>query len=678
MMIRFFISLIFLSSIVSCHKKTSSITYDNTQERINFYESYNQESFKKTEEKIIEINTKLTTITEETARKELITNLDLLEKRKRDGQFFQLLTEDKLPKNLNWITDNDQPEIGSPNAIKGGTYHTFLPGMAFPPTIRTYGKESNNNFRSYHYDNIEMALCGSHSETGKTIPAIADRWSISDDRQTVYFHINDLAKWSDGKKIVSGDFLMTFYICLSPYLTEPWYRTYYGDQFNGITTYGDHYLSLRLSSPKPRPEFNASITPNHELFYKEFGTDFEERYNWLPRPTTGAYQILPNDIHKGRSLTLSRVQNWWAKDLKYYRNCYNPDRIEYKLIRELDKAFILFTRGDIELFPLGQPKYWYEKTEIPNVFNGYIQKSTFYNEYPRVPMGIYFNQATPLLANQDIRIGLQYSTNWQRVIDFDMRGDANRLHIMNDGFGKFSNHTITTREFSPEKASESFARAGFSQKDSNGILMNTDGERLSFTITYGKAAFVDQMMQRLKEEALKTGVEYKLESLDAAASFQKTSQKKHQIALAGWGTVPPFPTYYEFLHSSDAYEPGTKTPRIMTNNISTYANPQMDDLVEKNRNATDEETIQSTSFRIEELIHEQAIWSPAYKKDFYRVGYWRWLKWPEKFNVRISDDPEMSYVFWIDEKVKKETLEAIKSEKKFPEINQVFDEYRVK
>ncbi|MFM2171245.1 MAG: hypothetical protein RI957_1474 [Verrucomicrobiota bacterium] len=678
MLLRLLMLPVFLLLLCHCEQKQEFPPVDNSAEREKFLETHNQKSLQVAQEKVEKLKAELATMQDPDKRAEAERTLALTEKKISDGLFFQRKNENELPANLTWQTNLEDPEIGSPQAKKGGTYHTFFPGMAYPPTIRCLGKGGNNNFRAYHWDYIEMGLIGTHPNTGKLIPAIADRWAVAEDQQTVYFHINELAKWSDGKEITTDDFFMSFFVYLSPYLTEQWYRTFYGEQFNGITSYGKDYLCVRLANPKPRAAFFANLVPFQAKFYREFGPDFETRYNWRPRPTAGAYQIWENDIRKGESIALSRVKNWWAKDLKYYRYLYNPDRIEYKLIRDMDKAFVLFKRGEIELFPLGQPKFWYEKTEIPQVFDGYVEKATFFNDYPRSPYGLYFNQAYAPLANRDIRIGLQHATHWQRVIDYDMRGDANRLQILNDGFGKFSHPSIVTREFSPPKAAEAFARAGYTKKDNNGIWTDEKGQKLSFTITYAKSAFTDQLMQRIKEEALKAGVEYKLEGLDGTESFQKCSQKKHQIAFTAWGITPPFPDYFEFFHSSDAYEPGTKTPRAMTNNIFTYANPGTDKILEANRNARSEEEVMATSHRIEEIIHEEALWSPGWKKDFYRYAYWRWVRWPEKHNIRISDEPEMGYVFWIDENIKKDTQDAIREGRLFSEVNRVFDDYRVK
>jgi microcin C transport system substrate-binding protein len=664
-------------ALSTCDQGEEFPALDNTAEREAFYQRYNRSSEKETVAAIQSLEKEITAANDEVIRQEKTKALQLKQHRLAGGDFFQWNEESALPQGLSWITNDADPDIGSPNAKKGGVYRSYIHGLAYPPTIRCLGKSANNSFRSNHWDYIELGMVGTHPNTGNLIPCLADRWAVAEDMQTVYFHIDDAAKWSDGEEVVTDDFFMAFYIYLSPYLTEPWYRTYYGEQFNGITSYGKDYIAVKLANPKPRTAFFANLVPFQAKFYKEFGPDFEERYNWRPRPTTGAYQILPEDIVKGRSISLSRVKNWWALERKYYRNLFNPDKLEYKFIRDTEKVFILFKHGEIDVFPvINNMKYWHEKAEIPQIFQGYIHKATFYNEYPRAPIGLYFNQADPLLGNRDIRIGLQHATHWERVIAYDMRGDASRLQILNDGFGRFSNANIKTREFSPEKAADAFARAGYTSRNADGLLTNAKGETLSFTITYTKAALYDQILQRLKEEAKKAGVEYKLESLDGTASFLKTSLKKQQITLASWGITPPYPDYFEFLHSKDAFEPGTRSPRPMTNNIFTYANPETDKLLEANRNAISEEDIVRSSHAIEEIIHEDAIWSPGWKKETYRALYWRWIQWPDDFNVRITDEPEMSYVFWIDEDIKKDTQNAMREGRSFPESNRIFDTYR--
>ncbi len=661
----------------SCKKAVEVQPFDNTAEREAFYERYNAGVAEAMAKRRVELEKEMAGDLPDTSRADKQRELDDILRRQQRPDYFEFFTEEDLPEDLQWTSNLDEPELGSPQAKKGGTFHSYIPGGGYPPTIRSCGREANNSFRSYHWDDIELALTSFHPETGNVIPNLADRWSVAADGQTVYFHIDDDAKWSDGREVTSGDWMMTFYVYLSPYLTEPFYRAYYGEQYWGIASYGKDYLCIRLATPKPLAEgFAGFIAPFQEEFYREFGPDFESRYAWRPRPTTGAYRIREEDILKGRSIALTRVQDWWAKDKKYFKHRFNPDRIEYLQVRDDSKVFQLFLRGDIDVYLIGDSNQWYEKTEVDKVFNGYVEKATFYNEYPAVSRGLYFNLSRPPLDNLDVRIGLQHASNWQKVIDLDFRGDGQRLNLLNEGYGEMSHPTLKTRPYSVKLAREAFARAGYTEQGPDGVLRDSQGRRLSFTISFPRVPVWIPVLLRLKEEALRAGVEFKLEAMDPTASFQKVSRKEHEIAFTGFQNQLPFPDYYQGFHSKDAYEPGTRKPRPMTNNISVFADPEVDKLLEENRNARSLEVIRETSYKLEEIFHERAVWVPSIRRPFYRVGYWRWVRWPENFNVRLGNEPEMNHVHWIDPEVQKDTLEAMTSGRTFPERNLIFDQHR--
>lgn len=662
----------------ACKKGEGFKPYDNSAEREAFYKRFNAETSARLAEELQSLESALAGELPEAEREEKALALADLKRRLERPDFFEFLKEDQLPSDLAWQTAEDQPEIGSPQAKKGGTLHGYILGNAFPPTLRTVGAEANNSFRSYHWDDMEMSLVHLHPETGKLMPALSDRWAVAADGQTVYYHIDTSARWSDGKDVTSRDWLMTYYIYLSEYLTETHYREYVKGQYWGVATYGDDYLCLRMATPKPLAPFVASTYAFQEDFFSEFGPDFESRYNWRPRPTTGAYEIRAEDIQKGRSIAMSRVKDWWARDRKYYKHRFNPDKLLYNLVRDDEKVFQMVLNGDIEVYWLMDATKWFEQTEVPQVFNGYIEKARFYFEFPAISTGMYLNQHNPLLAIQDVRIGLQHASNWEKVIEFDLRGEGERLHLLEAGYGDYSHPTLKTRPFSVEEARKSFAKAGFVTPGPDGILQNKEGRRLSFTITYIKRPTYDAWLLRIKEEAKKAGVEFKLEGMDGTAAFAKIQRKEHEIAFMGWNGQLPFPDFYQGFHSSEAYEPGTRKPKPMSNNISSFADPELDPIIEENRAARSEEVVRDTTWKLEEILHERAVWVPAFDRPFYRVVYWRWIRWPDEFNVRIGNDPEMNYVLWIDEDMRKDTLQAMKEGRTFPEKSVLYDQHRRK
>lgn len=663
--------------LVGCGEEEQFPPRDNTDEVTAFFKRYNETNRKKTEAGLKELEGELARADlSDLERQEKEAKLKKLRARAKYPEMFTFATPEDLPDDIEWVSNWEAPEIGSDKAKKGGVFNYFFEGLTYPQTLRIVGPKANNYFRSEHYDYVEMGCVGIHPNTNELIPSLAKEWAVSKDKQTVYFRIDEKATYSDGVAVESDDFLMTFYVQLCQYVSNPYGKQYYRDQFLNITRFDAKTFSVTLSTPKPLAPYYASLTPSPRHYYKEVGPDFEIRYDWRIRPTTGAYTILPGDIVKGRSITMSRVKDWWAKDRRYTKNTCNVDKIVYTLLRDPNKAFEFFKKGRIDYMPLGKPKWWYEKSEFDAVFNGYVVKTTFYNQYPRVPRGLYINCSRPLLDNRNIRIGLQYATDFKKICDYDYRGDAVRLNTYSDGYGRYSNKTIKAREFSVEKAAGYFAKEGFTRRDEKGVLVNDKGQKLSFTITYTRSPFVTGLMTRLKEEAIKAGVEYKLDGQDGSASFSKTQEKKHEICFAGWGVMPPFPRHYQGFHSYNAYEKGSKTPKPNTNNISVYADPEMDVLSQGVRDATTLEEIETKCHRIEEIIHRDAPWIPGYYVPFVRCGYWRWVQWPDDFNVKQIRDLYSSYVFWIDEDMKKETLKARRVGKTFPEQNLIFDQYR--
>jgi microcin C transport system substrate-binding protein len=69
---------------------------------------------------------------------------------KSKPNLYQFKTLADLPADLKWETGLDYPEVGDPEAKKGGTFNYDMPN--FPPTLRFIGPEGSNTFRSEHYD----------------------------------------------------------------------------------------------------------------------------------------------------------------------------------------------------------------------------------------------------------------------------------------------------------------------------------------------------------------------------------------------------------------------------------------------------------------------------------------------------------------------------------------------
>ena len=594
------------------------------------------------------------------------------------GNFLKIGNAAEIPSDLVWENGMDQPEIGDPSAKKGGAFRRYIP--SFPPTIRPFGDNSNNSFRGDLYDYIDMPMVGLHPQTMAMIPGLANEWASSADGRTIYFRIDPDASYSDGVSVKAIDFLIAVYLRVSDNIVNPYSKQYYRENIAQIAIYDERTVSVSLPEAKIyAPAIAGGIIPSPPHFYAEYGPDYSERYQWRFPPTTGAYEVRPEDIIKGASITQTRVKNWWAKDRKYYRHRFNPDKLVHTVVRDESKAFELFRAGELDTFFLTLPQLWYEKSEIEQVYKGYIERVTFYNQYPKVPRGLYINVSKPPLNDLKVRIGIQHAMNWQKVIDVMFRGDYQRLNAFNEGYVTFSDPSIIARPFSIDAARAAFHQAGYTREGRDGILTKPDGTRLSISATYPAMPQLDRIFAILREEARACGFELRLDGLEPTVAYKKQMLKQHEMALSSWLITPPVPDFHQFLHSSNALDAGGNL-KPQTNNTFAWHRADTDALSEKVRTASTPDELKNAAWQLQRIMHDEAIFVPGYSVDFIRIGSWRWVKWPDCDDTRFSPpvvyDPHEAFVFWIDDEIKTETQAARRSGKVFPESTRVVDDYR--
>ncbi|MEZ5553207.1 MAG: extracellular solute-binding protein [Pseudomonadales bacterium] len=610
-------------------------------------------------------------------------------------KFFQFKTAADIPSDLVWENGSGLPEIGSPQAQKGGTLHLSVPD--FPRTLRLIGPDANGSFRTWILDDVTMQFARRHpNDTSidangsfRYFPGIAEAWATDRKTRQVFVRINPAARFNDDVPITSDDMMFSFYFWQQPWIQAPWYNNFFNRNFLNITRYDEHTFSVTLPEAKPNMAYVIlELEPMPRHFFAEFGEDFVQRYQWRFVPTSSPYVINEDGLNKGRSITLTRKKDWWARDLPFWRNRFNVDRIHFTVIRDTAKSFEAFRKGEQTLFNATLPEYWYEKLPPTDelVAKGYVERAVFYNDIPRPTYGLWINQGRPLLDNQDVRVGINYATNWEKVIAQYFRGDYTRMRTTADGYGEFSHPTLTARPFDVDKALESFAKAGFVTRGSDGVLVNDRGERLSFTLSTGYENLKDTLTI-LREEALQAGLEFRLEVLDSTASWKKVQEKQHDIHFSAFAvSAEMYPRYWETYHSVNAYDQpwlpdGSPNParrlKPQTNNLQSIANRELDRLIEAYRASGDVDEMKRLAFRMEELLYEDASFVPGFVVPFFRTAYWRWVRWPDDFNVKLASGSAEFHLLWIDDARREETLKARKEGKTFPMVDRVYDQYKV-
>jgi microcin C transport system substrate-binding protein len=574
----------------------------------------------------------------------------------------------ELPGDIEWLTNESDPVYSSPEAKKGGTFRASL--QSFPLTLRLVGPDSNNAFAGV-MRSLQFSLIETHPNTENIIPSLATHWAYGKDKKTMYFKLNPRARWSDGQSVTSGDFAYTLEFMRSKYIVAPWYNDYYTREIEKVTVYDDHTLAVTATKAKPDLHMTVALGPTPRHFFGQLDNDFVKKYNWEIIPSTGPYEIY--DLKKGKHIKLKRKKDWWAKDLRYFKNRFNVDRVTYNVVRDLNLTWEHFKKNKLDVFSLTLPSFWHVKSKTAVIENGYVYKIWFFNDTQQPSRGLWLNQDREIFKDKNVRYAFAHAMNVERVIEKVLRNDYFRLEQHYVGYGRYSNDTIKARRFDLDKVDAYMKKSGWN-RGADGIWAK-NGLRFSVEVTYGFEGHTSRLVV-LKEEAKKAGIELRLQKLDSASSFKKFLEKNHDVAWMGWSTGLR-PAFWQHYHSDNAH-------KSQTNNITNTDDPELDKLIDAYRNSLKEDERIRLSLEIQAKLHEIGAFIPTFMVPYVRQAFWRWWRLPEIPGTRHSDtlfDPFGSSaggLFWYDKPLHEETLKAKKKKDKMPPVTIIDETFKMK
>ena len=149
-----------------------------------------------------------------------------------------------------------------------------------------------------------------------------------------------------------------------------------------------------------------------------------------------------------------------------------------------------------------------------------------------------------------------------------------------------------------------------------------------------------------------------------------------------------YPRFWETYHSDNAYDNGafiadsTVNPerklKTQTNNLEMMAIKEMDELIKQYRASNDRQEMIELANTMTKMHHDYASFVPGFVQPGYRLGHWRWVKYPEGFNYKHSESASQLFVHWIDQVLKKETIQARKDGVTFPAQINTYDQFETR
>jgi len=414
------------------------------------------------------------------------------------------------------------------------------------------------------------------------VPAMAESWEFSKDCLNLTWKLRRDIKWHDGKPFTADDVLFTYQAMVNPKTPTAYKEDFLAvksaevvDPYTFRVTYA-HPLAKAISS------WSMWILPKHLLAkYAADGKLKESPENSQP-VGTGPYRF--QEWKSGEKVVLSANPD-------YYEGRPYLGRVVYRVIPNQGTIFLELKAKGVDLASLTAIQYS-RQTEYPA-----FRKA--YRKY-RYPSSAYtyfgFNLKDPRFADRRVRQAFAHAINKQELIEGVLMGLAREATgPIRPGTWAYTDK-VAHYDYNPEKAKALLAQAGW-KDNGDGVLRDKDGKPFSFTIRTNQGNEERKKVAEIIQQRLAAiGVQTEIQVIEWASFIKEFIKKKRfEAVVLGWG-VGTDPDQYGVWHSS-------QTGPDQLNQIS-YANPEVDRMLEEGRASCHQEERVKYYHRLQEILAE--------------------------------------------------------------------------
>lgn len=419
-------------------------------------------------------------------------------------------------------------------------------------------------------------------------PRLAERWDVSDDGLQLTFHLRHDVTWQDGQPFTARDVEFGFRT-----ITDPNTLTAYAEDYRQVKTFDvlDDY-TFRVTYEKPYAPALATwgslvVLPRHLLE----GKDINKATEFARKPVgLGMYSL--ESWQTGMKITL-------RANPTYYRGRPFVERVVQRVIPDLQTQFLELKSGGIDQMGL-TPLQFSRQTETPAFARDFRKYSYVGNGYTYLG----YNLQRPKFQDRRVRLALGHAIDKKEIIDIVLLGLGAPAEVPYKPGTVWHNDRVQGVDYDPAKARALLAEAGWKDTDGDGVL-DKNGEPFAFTILTNQGN-----EQRLNTATViqyrlgKIGIKVEVRVVEWAAFINEfIDKRKFDAVLLGW-SLDPDPDQYIIWHSS-------KTGAKEFNFVS-YANQEIDDLLEKGRRTFDQAARKRIYDRFQEILAEDQPYTFLY------------------------------------------------------------------
>jgi len=233
------------------------------------------------------------------------------------------MPESKIPFDPTGWETGERSRYGSPRAVSGGIIRLYV--KEYPTSLCPVGPNSRSVLITKMNDMVSERLLKLDPRTNKFEPWLATHWKESADHKTLWFKIDERARFADGKEVTALDVVESFKLMCDKRIKAPWHNSEWPRRFE-VPVAESKYI-VRITQKQPLWEnlilFSASlrILPAHQIMSDYDHSKFLRKFNWKFYAGSGPYKL--DYTKRGRNVTLIRRKNWWGDQIPENKGTWN-------------------------------------------------------------------------------------------------------------------------------------------------------------------------------------------------------------------------------------------------------------------------------------------------------------------------------------------------------------------
>jgi peptide/nickel transport system substrate-binding protein len=391
------------------------------------------------------------------------------------------------------------------------------------------------------YEHLYSSLGTLDYKTNKVKPDLAESWKNIDDK-TVEFKLRTGVKFTGGREITAEDVKYTVDRMKDPKVAAP-LLSFLGP---GIEAEVVDKTTVRLKNA-------TGYAPLVSVFGDRRPTaivdrEVVEKAGDLKNTAGGSGPYKLVEYTPDVKVVLEKNGSYWEKDLPIL------ERIEFRFIPDEQARLAAIRAGDVDMTVLKDPKNARLLKDDKNI-NLNDVPSFWRSASP-------FNTARKPLDDVRVRQAISYAIDRQEIINTVLLGDGVPTGPLPPGEGEWAipvnAENFPTYQYNPDKARQLLKEAG------------AEGMKISIQAAPAYAPDIPTA-QVLQAQLKKVGIDLQIQQLEWAAVLQAQRDKNFDLNLTFNTNRPDPDIYLGVAHSKSS------------TNWGGYANPKMDELIEKGR-----------------------------------------------------------------------------------------------